>query len=257
MSNETPSIHDFDFSLIAEYYAGLDRQGPGSPEATAKAASFVRGLNSESLVADIGCGSGTQTMFLARNIPGQITGIDLFPRFIDLLNQQAVKLGLEDRVKGKVGSMDALDFKEGSLDLMWSEGAIYFLGFEEGLKLWRKFLKPGAYVAVSEATWFTLERPAEIEDFWQDAYPGIDTMPRKLAQMQRAGYDPVACFRLPEDGWIEHFYEPQVEAEKAFLKKHAGNNAAEDFIANQRYEAQLYGKYKEHYGYAFYIGRKA
>ena len=57
--------------------------------------------------------------------------------------------------------------------LIWSEGAIYNIGFERGLKEWRRFLKEGAYLAVSEASWFTEKRPAEIETFWQDAYPEI------------------------------------------------------------------------------------
>ena len=74
--------------------------------------------------------------------------------------------------------------------------------------------------------------------------------------MQQAGYIPLASFILPENCWIEHFYEPQVAAQEAFLKKNEGNQAAEDFIANQRHETQLYYKYKAYYGYAFYIGKK-
>lgn len=256
MSKENKSIHEFDLSLICEYYASVERQGPGSPEITAKAAGFIDNINQESRIADIGCGTGGQTMVLAQHLPGHITGIDLFPEFIHLFNRNAAKLGKQDRVKGIVGSMDALPFQEGELDLIWSEGAIYFMGFEEGLRAWRKFLKSGAYIAVSEASWFTEERPKEIEDFWQEAYPGIDTIPNKVAQMQRAGYVPMASFILPEICWTEHFYDPQVEAQVAFLKKHVGNRAAEDFIKNQRHETQLYYKYKEYYGYVFYIGKK-
>jgi hypothetical protein len=74
--------------------------------------------------------------------------------------------------------------------------------------------------------------------------------------MQSAGYIPVASFILPENCWIEHFYVPQVKARELFLERHTGNKAAEDFIANQRHEEQLYYKYKELYGYVFYIGKK-
>lgn len=256
MSKEIKSIHEFDLSLIFDYYASVERQGPGSPEVTSKAAGFVDNISQKSRIADIGCGTGGQTMFLAQQVPGHITGIDLSPEFINLFNRNAAKLGMQNRVKGIVGSMDALPFEEEELDLIWSEGAIYNIGFEQGLSMWRKFLKPGAYIAVSEASWFTEERPKEIEDFWQEAYPGIDTIPNKLAQMQKAGYVPMASFILPEICWTEHFYDPQVEAQVAFLEKHAGNRAAEDFIANQRHETQLYYKYKEYYGYAFYIGKK-
>jgi len=195
-------------------------------------------------------------MVLAQNAPGIITGIDLFPTFIELFNANSAKLNFQDRVQGKVESMDQLSFKNDELDLIWSEGAIYNIGFERGLKEWRKFLKTGGYIAVSEASWYTEKRPAEIDKFWEDAYPGIDTIPNKLAQMQKAGYIPVASFILPENCWTEHFYDPQVPAEEAFLKKHEGNKSAEEFIANQRHETQLYYKYKEYYGYAFYIGKK-
>lgn len=256
MKDEKQSIHEFDLELICEYFANLERQGPGSPEVTEKALSFIDNLNNQSFIADIGCGSGGQTMVLARNAPGNITGIDLFPAFIDLFNRNAEKLNIQDRVKGMVGSMDNLPFQEEELDLMWSEGAIYNIGFERGLNEWRKFLKPGGYMAVSEASWFTEERPAEIEAFWMDAYPEIDTIPNKVAQMQKAGFIPAATFILPENCWTEHFYAPQVDAEKLFLEKNAGNKAAVELVANQRHEARMYDTYKAYYGYAFYIGKK-
>ena len=256
MSNENKSIHEFDLNLICEYFSNMERQGPGSPEVTVKALSFVDNLTSESRIADIGCGTGGQTMVLAQHAPGHITGIDLFPTFVDLFNANAKKLNLQDRVKGIVGSMDNLPFRSEELDLIWSEGAIYNIGFERGLNEWRKFLKTGGYIAVSEASWFTEDRPAEIDEFWQDAYPEIDTIPNKVAQLQKAGYVPVATFILPENCWMEHFYDLQVVAQRVFLKKNAGNKTAEEFIANQRHETQLYYKYKAYYGYVFYIGKK-
>ena len=256
MNNENKSIHEFDFSLICEYFSSVERQGPGSAETTIKALSFVEGLTDKSLIADLGCGTGGQTITLAQHTPGQITGIDLFPDFINQFNSNAEHFNLQDRVKGIIGSMDELPFRNEELDLIWSEGAIYNIGFEYGLNLWRSFLKKGGYIAVSEVSWFTDERPAEINDFWMDAYPEINTIPNKLAQMQKAGYIPVACFCIPENCWIEHFYMPQVEAQENFLRKYADNQAAEELIANQRHEQQLYYKYKDFYGYVFYIGKK-
>ncbi|MBP1665704.1 MAG: eryG [Bacteroidetes bacterium] len=256
MSNENKSIHEFDFNLICEYFSAMERQGPGSREVTIKALSFVDNLTSGSRIADIGCGTGGQTMVLAQHAPGKITGIDLFPVFIDLFNANARKMNLQDRVKGVVGSMDKLTFDNEELDLIWSEGAIYNIGFERGLNEWKRFLKSGGYIAVTEASWFTDNRPDEIDAFWKDAYPEIDTIPKKVAQMQKAGYIPVASFILPENCWTEHFYVLQIQAQEIFLDKYKGNKAAEELVANERHEAVLYSKYKEYYGYVFYIGRK-
>jgi len=256
MSDENKSIHEFDLNLICEYYANLERQGPGSPEVTIKALSFINNLTNESKIADIGCGTGGQTMVLANHTSGHITGIDLFPTFIDLFNVNSQKLNLQERVNGIVGSMDNLSFQDEELDLIWSEGAIYNIGFERGINEWRKFLRKDAFIAVSEASWFTEERPVEIEAFWNDAYPEIDTISHKVAQMQKAGYIPIATFVLPENCWTEHFYDPQVSVQEKFVKKHAGNKNAEELIENQRHEAELYDNYKEFYGYVFYIGKK-
>ncbi len=256
MSNENTSIHEFDFNLICEYFSNIERQGPGSPEVTLKALSFIDNLTGESRIADLGCGTGGQTMTLGQYAPGQITGLDLFPGFINIFNQNAQRLNLSNRVKGIVGSMDNLPFGKEELDLIWSEGAIYNVGFQRGLSAWREYLKTGGYIAVSEVSWFTDERPAELNDFWMDTYPEIDTIPNKVVQMQKAGYVPVATFILPENCWTEHFYVPQSFIQEAYLKKHAGNRAAEKLVASVQDEMQLYYNNKAFYGYVFYIGKK-
>lgn len=256
MSNETKNIHEFDIQLICEYFSSLERQGPGSKEATIKALSFIENLNEQSQIADLGCGSGGQTIVLAENAPGNIIGIDLFPQFIDTLNANSINNGLQNRVKGILGSMDNLPFEKESLDLIWSEGAIYNIGFYHGLSYWHNFIKKGGYVAVSEATWLTPNRPEEIEKFWNSAYPGIADISYKTNEMLKSGFSPVACFVLPEECWIENFYKPQKTAQKLFLQKYDNHSAARDLVANEIKESDYYNRYKEYYGYVFYIGKK-
>lgn len=257
MSYENKTIHEFDFSLICEYFSNVERQGPGSPEVTIKALSFIENLTAQSSIADLGCGTGGQTMILAQNTLGQVTGLDLFPDFISIFNRNAHTLSLSDRVKGITGSMaDILPFEKESLDLIWSEGAIYNIGFERGLNEWKQYLKKGGYIAVSESSWFTDKRPNEIYDFWMAHYPEIDTISNKVAQMQSAGYVPVATFVLPENCWTEHYFAPCCDIQKPFLQKHSDSKTAEELIAGQRHEMELYYKYKEFYGYVFYIGKK-
>lgn len=256
MSNENKTIHEFEFNLICEYFSSMERQGPGSPEVTLQALNFIDNLTDQSLIADIGCGTGGQTMVLAQHTLGQITGLDLFPGFINIFNHNARQLSLQNRVKGIVGSMDNLPFQNEELDLIWSEGAIYNIGFERGLNEWRKYLKTGGYIAVSESSWFTDKRPAEINDFWMNAYPEIDTIPHQVAKIHSSGYLPVATFILPTTCWTEHYFAPKIIAQDIFLDKYAGNKTAEELIASQCYEEELYRKYKEFYGYVFFIAKK-
>lgn len=249
-------INEFDFNLINEYFAGFERQGPGSPEHTVKALEFVGDLPHTTKIADLGCGTGAQTMVLAQNTEASIAALDLYAGSIAALNARAGRLGLQNRVHGIVGSMDDLPFQNDEFDLIWSEGAIANIGFEKGLNHWKRFLKKGGYVAVTYESWFTDERPAEIEKWWTDAVPEINTIAHNISVMQKSGYVPVAMFALPEYCWIDNYFIPQKPRQEEFLKQHAGNKTVENMMAFMRREFDLYLKYKQYYGYVFYIGKK-
>ena len=74
--------------------------------------------------------------------------------------------------------------------------------------------------------------------------------------MEEAGYKNIITFVLPEDCWTKEYYIPQQRTQEIFLQKYVDNPTAQALVANQRYEAELYQKYKEFYGYVFYIGQK-
>jgi ubiquinone/menaquinone biosynthesis C-methylase UbiE len=250
------TIDEFDMELISEYFSKLNRQGPGSPEMTIKALTFVDNLTQKSKIVDIGCGTGGQTMVLAQNTLGNISGLDLFPDFINIFNESAEKLNLKNRVNGIVGSMDNLPFQKEEFDLIWCEGAIYNIGFEHRLTEWRKYLKNNGFIAVTEASWYTEKRPSEIDSYWMHLYPGITTISNNVIAMQKSGYVPISIFTLPENCWIDNYFVPQVPLYDKFFKKYNGNKTVEEFIEGNRNEEKMYHKYKEYYGYVFYIGKK-
>jgi len=251
MDNELSMI-----DLLIETHIGLERQGPGSPEMTLKALSFLDDASGISRMADLGCGSGGQTMVLARHIPGKIIGVDQIPSFINVFNDNAKKLDLQDRVTGIVGSMDDLSFQKEEFGLIWSEGAIDCIGFAKGLKHWNAFLKKGGYIAVTCPSWLTDECNAEVEKFWADAGSGLDTIGSNISAMQKTGYRFIAAFTLPETCWTDNYFSPRETAEKALLGKYSGNKMVEEYIEGSKHEMELYSKYKQYYGYVFYIGRK-
>ena len=250
------TIDEFDMELISEYFSKLNRQGPGSPEMTLKALGFIDNLTEKSKIADIGCGTGGQTMVLAQNTVGNITGIDLLPDFIKIFNENVNKLNLNNRVSGIQGSMDNLPFQNEEFDLIWCEGAIYNIGFEQGLTQWRKYLKKDGYIAVTEVSWYTEKRPLEIENYWMNHYPAIKTISNNVFTMQKSGYIPISMFTLPENCWIDNYFNPQIPLYDEFLKKYTGNETVEEFIEGNRNEEKMYHKCKEYYGYVFYIGKK-
>ena len=133
--------------LIIEYHKDNERQGPGSEEATLKALGYLPYLNEKIKILDVGCGTGGQTITLAKNTGAQITAVDMFPQFLEMLMKKSKVNNLTNRIVAKEMLMESLTFKESSFDVIWSEGAIYNIGFEKGLSLWRKYLKDNLFVS--------------------------------------------------------------------------------------------------------------
>ncbi|MBR4985830.1 MAG: class I SAM-dependent methyltransferase [Proteobacteria bacterium] len=250
MDNKEPTMID----LLLETHIGLERQGPGSSEAVKRALEFLQPLDRFEQIADLGCGTGGQTMILAKNLSGTMTGLDMFPNVIDAFNQNAKRCGVEKRVTGIVGDMADLPFQKNALDLIWSEGAIDNIGFETGLRHWRAFLKQGGCVAVSCPSWITQTHPNEVELFWSEAGCHLDQIDKNIEIMQNCGYAFMAAFVLPETCWTDHYFYPREQAIRSLLEKYADSETMKTYAALNRREVDLYMKYKQHYGYVFYIG---
>jgi len=246
-----------ELDLIIDLHKNSERQGPGSEKDTLKALSFLDFPADRILkIADIGCGSGGQTITLAKNLNGQITAIDLFPEFLSDLNGKSQKLGLTDKIVTLEKSMDDLPLNKNDFDLIWSEGAIYNIGFENGLKKWTDFLKVGGYLAVSEITWITQSRPQEIEEFWKAEYPEIDVASNKIKQLESNGYSLVGYFYLNQDSWIENYYKPMEARFETFLKRNDNSELSRKVVDDNKAEIDLYEKFKDYYSYGFYIAKK-
>lgn len=254
-SNEHTIITDFTYKLIADFFKDLDRQGPCDEAMTRLALQHIGQLPDDAKIADIGCGTGGQTITLANNLKGAITAVDLIPEFIDALAGKVKQLEMEKRFRLVNASMDELPFSENELDLIWAEGSIYNIGYERGLNEWHKYLKTDGYIVVSEVSWLTQSQPQEIVSYWNTEYPEIAGISKKVDQMQRAGYLPLAHFVMPESSWWS-YYEPIKNQMKIFLKRHSYSETAKQFVDFLKDEIAQYTTYKEHYGYVFYIGQK-
>ncbi|MEQ8494762.1 MAG: class I SAM-dependent methyltransferase, partial [Gammaproteobacteria bacterium] len=160
------------------------------------------------------------------------------------------------RIETLEASMDALPFAARSLDAIWSEGAIYNMGFAAGISAWRRYLKPGGILAVSELTWLTRDRPAELEAHWAQEYPEVDTAAAKIAILEQSGYAPVGYFPLPRRCWEENFYRPLRDRFPAFLARHDNAAAAAAIVAAEEHEIALYERNADFVSYGYYVARR-
>ena len=246
-----------EIELIVDLHKTIGRQGPGSEADTLRALGYIDTARRKDLkIADIGCGTGGQTLTLAKNTQAQITAVDLFPEFLEVLATRARAMGLQQQIHTLQGSMDQLPFERESFDIIWAEGAIYSMGFEAGIKNWREYLKPGGYLAVSEITWTTCSRPGEIQDFWESEYPEIDRASGKIKLLEEHGYTLAGYFILPQESWLRTYYEPLERHFDSFLERHHHSQAAGKVVEAYRQEIALYTRYQAYYSYGFYVARK-
>lgn len=246
-----------DVQILLDLHAPNPRQGPGSDEDTRRALQLSGLLGREGLkVADLGCGTGASTLVLAEDLDAHVTAVDLFPAFLEELTRRAKERGVAERITTLCASIEDLPFDSGALDTIWSEGAIYNLGFEAGVAAWRPFLKPGGVLAVSEITWLTSERPAELQAHWEQEYPQIDQASGKLAVLEKHGFTPIGYFPLAESSWIESYYRPLQARFPALLEEYEHSKAARACVEAEEREIALYERHHAHVGYGFYIARK-
>jgi cyclopropane fatty-acyl-phospholipid synthase-like methyltransferase len=247
-----------DLQLLIDLHKDAVRQGPGG-DAETRLAVTLSGLRGrrDLKIADIGCGSGASTLVLAQELDAQITAVDFVQAFLSRLERAAEKAGVADRITTLAQSMDALFFKEGELDAIWSEGAIYNMGFAAGITAWRHFLKPGGILAVSELTWLTNARPAELQAHWDREYHEVDTASAKMAVLERHGFSPIGYFVLPEHCWMDNYYRPLQQRFPRFLAAYGNADAASAIVAAEEAEIALYERHRAFVSYGYYIARKA
>ena len=124
-----------DYQLLIDLHKGANRQGPGGDAETEKAIDMSMIDRSAPLrIADIGCGTGASTLLLAKLLNAQITAVDFLRDFLEVLEGKSEDMGFSDKISTLCCSMDNLPFGDEKFDVIWSEGAIYNIGFKRGSK---------------------------------------------------------------------------------------------------------------------------
>jgi SAM-dependent methyltransferase len=241
--------------LFFEIFNGLPRQGPGDAASTIKALSLVPGIGPDSRVLDLGCGTGLQTRVLAQHSPSRFVAIDNHLPFVEEANRQARALGVANRIETRVGDMRHVDVADVAFDLIWCEGAIYVVGFEAGLRLWRPLLVPGGHLAVTEVCWSKPDPPAECAAFWAREYPAIRNPPMWLSIIDACGYDTVGHFALPASSWWYDYYAPLERHVTQFRKRLRDEPDAQELADEIQREIDVWHAYSDFYHYEFFVMR--
>jgi hypothetical protein len=147
-------------------------------------------------------------------------------------------------------------FAPQTFDLIWAEGSVYSVGFENALKILSKFVKPDGYMAWSEVVWTRDDAPEELRDFWQKEYPDLSFAAEREQQIVQAGLEVVNGFNLPEEDWDIAFYRPMHKWLAELAIRYTGDELRQKIIMEMKNEIEFYQKYSDYYSYRFFIMRK-
>lgn len=237
-----------DLENFFRLHKGLDREGPGGDESLDWALALAD-VPGDGVICDAGCGPGADIPGLLRHVPlGRVEALDLHQGFVD---EAQARLGEEPRALIRQGDMGELT---GPYDLIWSAGALYFLGVEAGLRAWRDALAPGGAVAFSQACWFTDAPSDATRAYWAQEYPEMTDEAGVLQQVRAAGYDVLGSRRLSDAEWEAYF--GSLERRIATLRPGADDALAAVLDQNAA-EIAIWRGNRDQFGYLMVVGRPA
>jgi SAM-dependent methyltransferase len=231
-------------------FADMDKLSPGDDSLTRYVLRSLPQHRFE-VVVDAGCGTGRQTMVLARELATPIQAVDSYQPFLNRLERRAQETGLDNLVQ--INCMDMKDIPSlfPTIDLLWAEGAAYNIGFGNALATWAKALKPNGFAVVTELCWLREQIPDPITEFFRLAYPAMQSVPQNIAAAEKAGYQIFNIHTLPEEAWIQDYYDV-LEPRAKSLANHS-DVAVRDFAIETLREIEMFKISKGSYGYVFYL----
>jgi len=233
-------------SAFFTLHADLPREGPGDGQSLVWALGLA-GVAQEARILDGGCGPGADIEGLLAAAPrGRVVAVDRHLPFVHAVNDL---WGHDPRVTARHADMAG---EEGPFDFIWSAGALYFLGVEDGLKRMRSKLAPGGALAFSELVWLVANPdPALMADLEADYADmrGLGTLKRRI---DAAGYDRMGLQVLSDAAW-EAYYTP-MEARIARLRPGA-DAALAKVLDEGQHEIDLWRAHRRSFGYALSVVR--
>jgi cyclopropane fatty-acyl-phospholipid synthase-like methyltransferase len=234
-------------------FAGLEKLGPGDNAATRHVLSLLpqRRFN---VVVDAGCGTGRQTLVLADELGTLIHAVDSRASFLEQLSDRARAASLDRYVQTHCMDMRDIPSVFRDIDLLWSEGAAYSIGFGNAFATWARTIVPGGLIVASELTWLKDSPSDAVSEFFRAGYPEMQSIERNVATVERAGYEVLTTHILPSQAWIAGYYDVLGPRARQMLDHF--DAAVRALAADTLREIEVFQQADESYGYVFYVAQR-
>jgi trans-aconitate methyltransferase len=233
-------------------FAGLEKLGPGDNAHTRKVLKLLpqRKFN---VVVDAGCGTGRQTLALAAELRSLIHAVDSRASFLEQLSQRARAAKLDRLVQTHRMDMKDIPSVFRDIDLLWTEGAAYSIGFGKAFATWQSAIVPGGFAVASELTWLK-EPSVAVREFFHVGYPDMQAIADNVVTIEQAGYRVLTTHTLPAQAWTDGYYDVLGPRARQMLD-HA-DLAVRELAADTLREIEIFQQSEGSYGYVFYVGQR-
>ncbi len=236
-----------DWDAFFTVHRDLPREGPGLADDVAWAGR-LSAVPTNGWVCDAGCGPGSDLAALRQLVPeGRVDGFETVAHFVEAAKKRSA---VDPSVQIVEANMENL---AGPYDLIWSAGAVYFLGVTPALNAWRRALTETGAVAFSHPCLFTDAPSKAALAFWEGEPGRLGTETTTRAEIASAGWQVLGARQLTDAAWTA-YYDPML-ARCDKLEAAGVSNAVASAIAAARTEAASWRSVAHETGYMLYVVR--
>jgi len=186
-------------------------------------------------ILDIGCGSGVPTMELARLGKGEVIGIDIDQPALVKLNRKIKEAGFSNQVRAVNCSILDMSFLDESFDIIWSEGSVFAIGFERGIREWKHLLKTNGFMVIHDEN---------------------GNVQEKLEQISKCGYKLLGYFILSEDTWRTEYFAPLEKLVAKYQTSYTDDPQKLEELNQARREREMFKNYPERNNSVYFVIQK-
>jgi len=235
-------------------FGGMEKLGPGSNVHTLHVLRLLPKWRFH-VIVDAGCGTGRQTLALAKELGALVHAVDSYEPFLNDLVRFAREARVEHLVQPHRMDMKDIPSVFPRIDLLWSEGAAYNIGFPNALTTWAPAIAKGGFAVVSELSWLGEPVPDAVRAFFASGYPDMRSIQQNLAVAADAGYRVLTTYTLPRAAWVEGYYDVLEPRARALIGH--PDSSVREFAAETIEEIDVFNHSGESYGYVFYVLQRA
>ena len=238
------------YDPVGLLFGGMEKLGPGDNAHTLRVLRLLPKRQFR-VVVDAGCGTGRQTLALVKELGTLVHAVDSYEPFVNDLVRRVREAKVGHLVQAHCMDMKNIPQVFQDIDLLWSEGAAYNIGFANALATWAPALTADGFTVISELSWLKEQAPDAVREFFRSGYPDMQSVQQNLAVAERAGYKVLTTHTLPRQAWVDGYYDMLAPRAKALLDH--SDPSVRVFAAETVREIEIFQCSEDSYGYVFYV----